>query len=492
MALPFCAISRSRDAGGGAVHSIGSGQLSAVRNQAKLVGMHPDKTRNLLADAAERGIRYLTDLNARSVYPEASHIAHLEELLLAPLSDGPTDASEVLSFIDEFGSPATVASAGGRYFGFVTGGALPASLAANWLAGAWDQNCFGFVSSPTVALFEDAALRWLKDVLRLPDNAEGALVTGATMASFTCLAAARHEVLRHAGWDVESRGLFGAPEITVVVGDEVHASILKVLAMLGLGRDRVKRVSVDEQGRMRAELMPEFGGPTIICLQAGNVNSGAFDPATEIIPHARAKGAWVHVDGAFGLWARVSPSLAPLAKGFEAADSWSTDAHKWLNVPYDCGVAFVREPEALRRAMSISGSYLMLGERRDSIDVTPDSSRRARAIDVWAALKSLGRSGLAKLIEDNCSQAKWIANELEKANVEVLNDIVLNQVVVAFGDDERTKKVISTLQRSGKCWFGGTTWHNRQAMRISISSWATSKDDLEKTLAAILEAHQSQ
>lgn len=448
--------------------------------------------RELLTDAARRGVRYLEDLESRSVFPEAGHIARLEEALNAPLPDGPIEASEVLSFIDEFGSPATVACAGGRYFGFVTGGALPTTVAANWLAGAWDQNCFGFLSSPAVSLFEEAALRWLKDVLRLPAGAEGTLVTGATMANFTCLAAARHEVLRDAGWDVESDGLYEAPAITLIVGEEVHASVLKVLAMLGLGRNRVKRVPVDRQGRMRAQLMPDIEAPTIICLQAGNVNSGAMDPAEEIIPRAQEKGAWVHVDGAFGLWARASPSLSEQARGYGAADSWATDAHKWLNVPYDCGAAFVRYPEALRRAMSISGSYLMQGERRGAIDVTPDSSRRARAIEIWAALKSLGKSGLAELIARNCEQARWLAGELGKAGVEVLNEVVLNQVVVAFGDDGETNRVIATLQSSGECWCGGTTWHGREAMRISVSSWATTQTDLEKTLEAIVAARDSQ
>lgn len=447
--------------------------------------------RKILADAAERGIRYLEELAARPVYPEADTIARLERALVSPLPDSPTDATEVLSFIDEFGSPATVASAGGRYFGFVTGSALPATVAANWLAGAWDQNSFGFVSSPAVALFEEASLRWLRNILRLPDGAEGALVTGATMANFTCLASARHELLRREGWDVENQGLFGAPEITVIVGDEVHASVLKVLAMLGLGRNRVKRVPVDRQGRMRADLIPDMAGPTIVCLQAGNVNSGGFDPAREIIPKAKEKGAWVHVDGAFGLWARVSPHLAALARGFGAADSWATDAHKWLNVPYDCGAAFVRSPEALRRAMSISGSYLLQGERRDAIDVTPDSSRRARAIEVWASLRSLGRTGLADLVERNCRQAKRLAQELGQADVEVLNDVMLNQVVASFGEDEDTKRVIAALQNSGECWCGGTNWRGREAMRVSVSSWATTQTDIEKTLEAILAARDN-
>jgi len=450
--------------------------------------MVPDDTRKLLVAAAERSIRYLDELDSRSVYPEPGCIDRLRAALDTPVSKAPTGASDVLSFLDEFGSPATVGSAGGRYFGFVTGGAMPVTLAANWLAGAWDQNCFSFVSSPAIALFEEAALRWLKDVLGLPPDSEGALVTGATMANFTCLAAARHEVLRRSGWDVENRGLFNAPEIKVIVGEEVHGSVLKVLAMLGLGRDRVMRVQADEQGRMRADLIPDISGPTILCLQAGNVNSGAFDPAEAIIPYAQANGAWVHVDGAFGLWARASDEVATLAKDFGAADSWATDAHKWLNVPYDCGVAIVRAAESLRRAMSIRGSYLLLSEHRDAIDVTPDSSRRARAIEVWAALKSLGRSGLAELIDRNVRQAKWLADQLDKAGIEVLNDVVLNQIVVSFGDDKRTNNVISALQNSGECWCGGTTWRGRQAMRISVSSWVTSQSDLEIALNAILRA----
>ena len=453
--------------------------------------MDREQRRRLLSEAAERGIRYLEGLADRPVFPEAGSIARLEAALQGPLSDGPTAPSEVLALIDGLGSPATVASAGGRYFGFVTGGALPASVAANWLAGAWDQNSFSFTSSPAAALFEEAALRWLKDALRLPRGAEGALVTGATMANFTCLAAARHHVLERAGWDVESRGLFGAPEVTVIVGQEVHATVRKVLAMLGLGGDRAVPVPVDAQGRMRADLVPEISGPTILCLQAGNVSSGAFDPAPAIIPGAKARGAWVHVDGAFGLWARASDRRAPLAEGFEGADSWATDAHKWLNVPYDCGAAFVAAAQALRAAMSVSGSYLLLGGQRDAIDVTPDSSRRARAIEVWAALKSLGRAGLAELVDRNCRQAEWLAGKLAAAGVEVLNEVALNQAVVAFGDDVRTDAVIRAIQASGRIWCGGTTWRGRRAMRISISSWATTQADLDAALDAILLAHRA-
>jgi glutamate/tyrosine decarboxylase-like PLP-dependent enzyme len=442
----------------------------------------------LLRDAAERGIRYLRNLDERDVFPGRDKLERLERALGEPLQDQSVDPSSVLSFIDELGSPATVASAGGRYFGFVTGGALPATIAANWLAGAWDQNCFNFVSSPAVAIFEIAALRWLKDVLRLPAEAEGAFVTGATMANFTCLAAARHAVLERVGWNVESRGLFGAPEISIVVGEEVHASVLKVLAMLGLGRDRIVRVPVDRQGRMRADQVPTIDGPTIVCLQAGNVSSGAFDAAAEIIPHAKQHGAWVHVDGAFGLWARTTKRFTEMTAGLELADSWASDAHKWLNVPYDCGVALVKDPRALRGAMSISGSYLLLGGERNAIDVTPDSSRRARAMEVWAALKSLGRSGLAELVERNCDQAQWLAQQLRRAGCTILNQVVLNQVVVSFGDDGCNRRTIAALQQSGECWCGGTNWQGRHAMRISVSSWATTQSDLERALAGILRA----
>jgi glutamate/tyrosine decarboxylase-like PLP-dependent enzyme len=408
----------------------------------------------------------------------------------ASLPEGPSAPETVLAQLDEVAGPATVASSGGRYFGFVTGGALPVTVAANWLATAWDQNSFNNVSSPAVALIEETALRWVKQALELPATAEGTLVTGATMANFTCLAAARQRVLADAGWDTEEKGLFGAPAIDVIVGEEGHATIFKVLSLLGIGRNQVIRVPADDQGRMRVDALPPISKPTILCIQVGNVNSGAFDPAAEIIAQAHKAGAWVHVDGAFGLWARASKALAPLAEGLEAANSWATDAHKWLNVPYDCGVAIVREPDDLRSAMSISGAYLLTSGQRDQIDYSPDSSRRARAVDIWAALKSLGRSGLAEMIDRNCRQAVRIANRLRQNNVEILNDVVLNQVVVAFGDADRTNRVIKAVQADGTCWAGATVWKNRDAMRISVSGWATTDADIDKSLDAILKAHR--
>ena len=445
--------------------------------------------RELLFEAASRAARYSETLPLREVGAQPGAVERLMKALDVPLPTQPSPPGEILAFLDEHGSPATVASAGGRYFGFVTGGALPVTVAAQYLAAAWDQNCFSFVSSPAIACFEAAALRWLKEALGLPAYAEGALVTGATMANFTCLAAARNWVLQRQGWDVDRQGLFGAPALTVVLGEEAHATLYKVLSMLGLGRERVLRVPVDAQGRMRAERLPSVSGPVLLCVQAGNVNSGAFDPAEELIAWAHQRDAWVHVDGAFGLWALACPREAPQARAFVGADSWAMDAHKWLNVPYDSGIALVREREALARAMSMSGAYLLPSEHRDAMDYTPDSSRRARAIEIWAALKFLGHTGLAELIARNCQQARRIAGALEAAGVEVLNEVVLNQVVVAFGDNERTRQVIAAVQDGGSCWCGGTHWQGRAAMRISVSSWASTEQDIERSIAGILEAH---
>jgi glutamate/tyrosine decarboxylase-like PLP-dependent enzyme len=388
--------------------------------------------------------------------------------------------------LDEVGSPATVASAGRRYFGFVTGGALPATVAANMLAAAWDQNVGLRVMSPTGAMLEDVALRWLLELLGLPAECGAAFATGATMANFTALAAARHAVLQRAGWDAEGKGLFGAPEITVIVGDEVHASLVKALGLLGLGRDRVVRVPADDAGRFRPDRMPKIAGPTIVCAQVGNVNTGACDRVGEIANLAHGAGAWVHVDGAFGLWAASAPGRRQLVAGIERADSWATDAHKWLNVPYDSGIAFVRDGRALHAAMSIGAAYLIAGECREPDAFTPEMSRRARGVEIWAAIKSLGRSGIADLVERNCRMAERIAEGLRHAGFDVLNDVVLNQVLVAFGDEERTRRIVRGIQADGTCWCGSTVWHGRYAMRISVSSWATTEADIDRSLEAML------
>jgi glutamate/tyrosine decarboxylase-like PLP-dependent enzyme len=438
-----------------------------------------------LLAAAQRAIRYREALDERRVAPLADTIARLSELG-GPLPEQPANPEEVLALLDEIGSPATVATAGGRYFGFVNGSSLPATLAVNWLAGAWDQNACLSVMSPVAIALEEIALGWLLDALGLPPECGGAFVTGATMANFTALAAARREVLQRAGWDVEARGLFGAPPITVVVGAEVHPTLLKALGLLGLGRERVITVPADGQGRMRADAFPDLSGPAIVCIQAGNVNTGAFDPALEICALAHAAGAWVHVDGAFGLWAAASPARAHLARGFVEADSWATDAHKWLNAPYDSGLAFVRHAEALRAAMSVSAAYLPTGEVREPMHYTPEGSRRARGVEVWAALRSLGRQGLAAMIERNCRQAARFAEGLTEAGYRVLNDVVINQTLVSFGDEETTRRVIAGIQSDGTCWCGGTVWQGQTAVRISVSSWATTDEDVERSLEAML------
>jgi glutamate/tyrosine decarboxylase-like PLP-dependent enzyme len=445
----------------------------------------------LLKMAAERAVRYRESVNERQVAPSPEAIARLAELG-GPLPDQPTSAETVLALLDDLGSPATVATAGGRYFGFVNGGSLPATLAANWLAGAWDQNASLSVTSPVASALEEIALRWLLEALRLPAQCGGAFVTGATLANFTGLAAARHWVLEQAGWDVEAHGLFGAPPITVIVSAEAHPTLHKALGLLGLGRNRVLTVPTDGQGRMRADGFPALSGPAIVCLQAGNVNTGAFDPAPEICARAHAAGAWVHVDGAFGLWAVAAPPRAHLTAGFADADSWATDAHKWLNVPYDSGLAFVRHAEALRVAMSVSAAYLPDGGAREPMHYTPEASRRARAVEVWAALRSLGRAGLAEMVERTCRHAARFAAGLRAAGHRVLNEVVINQVLVSFGDEETTRRVIAGIQADGMCWCGGTVWQGQTAMRISVSSWATTEDDVERSLAAMLCAAAQQ
>jgi len=445
---------------------------------------------DLLDDAARRAIRYLATLDERPVEPPPAALARLAALD-GPLPDGPGDPAETLRLLDEVAGPATVASAGGRYFGFVIGGALPVTVASHWLATAWDQNAALHGSATAVSALEATALRWLRELLGLPAATAGAFVTGATMANFTALAAARHAVLARAGWSVEADGLFGAPPITVVIGAEAHPTLMKSLGMLGLGRKRVLRVPVDGQGRMRADALPALAGPAIVCLQAGNVNTGACDPMTPLIAAAHAARAWVHVDGAFGLWAAASAATRPLVQGLADADSWATDAHKWLNVPYDSGIAFVRDDsvlrggEALRGAMAISADYLPESPHRNPSDFTPELSRRARGVDIWAALHALGSTGVAHLVERTCAHARRFADELCASGFEVLNEIVLNQVLVAFGDEDATQRVIAAVQAEGTCWAGPTRWQGRAAMRISVSSWATTDEDVRHSVDAI-------
>jgi len=441
--------------------------------------------RDLLSDAARRATRYRETLAGRSVVPTPEALRRLT-LLDEPLPEGATSPEEVLRLLDEIGSPATMASAGGRFFGFVIGSSLPVTVATDWLTTAWDQEGGQEVTAPIGAMLERVCMRWLMQLFSLPSGTGVGFVTGATMANFAGLAGARHALLQREGWDVERDGLFGAPPITVAVGDDVHVSVLKALSLLGLGRGRVRRVPTDVQGRMRPELLPKEKGPMIICTQAGHVATGAFDPLAEICAAAREREAWVHVDGAFGMWAAVAPRRAHLVHGLSEADSWGTDAHKWLNVPYDSGLVFVREARHLRAAMAVSAAYLTLPEHRQPDEYVPEMSRRARGINVWAALKSLGREGLAELIERSCRHAAFFAEGLGRAGYEILNEVVLNQVLVSFGSDETTRRVVERVQQDGTCWCGGTVYRGRTAMRLSVSSWATTIEECERSLAVML------
>ena len=445
----------------------------------------------VLSDVADRARRYLDAIGERRVVPAPEALAALKAFD-APLQDEPMGAEEVVEELDRIGSPATMAIAGPRFFGFVNSAALPTALAVNWLSTAWEQHGGFVVSSPGSTMLEQIALRWTIDLLGLPPTSTGAFVTGTTVAHITCLAAARHAILAAVGWNVEADGLFGAPPITVIAGAESHPTLFKALGVLGLGRNRVVKVPCDAQGRMRADALPAISGPTIVCLQAGNVNTGAFDPFVEIIERVRESSApaWVHIDGAFGLWARVAPARVHLAEGIELADSWATDAHKWLNTPYDCGMAIVRNGEALRKSMAINADYLPSDQANPS-DYTPEVSRRPRGVDAWAALRTLGRTGLADLVERHCRLANRFAEAFRDAGYRVLNDVVLNQVLVSFGEPERTRAVIAAVQEEGTCWAGVTVWQGQTAMRLSVISWATTEADVDRSIAAILRIARS-
>ena len=442
---------------------------------------------DLLQSAAKRASDYVRSLPERRVAPPAAAIEALHAVD-EPLPDTGCADEAVLDFLDRIGTPATLGMSSPRFFGFVIGGALPASLAANWLAGAWDQATGLHNVTPGTSTFERVALGWLLDLFGLPPDCGAGIVTGATVGNFTALAAARHSVLRQAGWDVEADGLFGAPEITVFVSDESHPSVTKALGMLGLGRSRVRALPTDSQGTIRSANLPAISGPTIVCTQVGNVNTGASDPLIDLVDWARPAGAWTHVDGAFGLWAAASPARRHLVAGVEDADSWATDAHKWLNVPYDSGIAISRDAQALRAAMSLTAAYLPTeSSERNPSDYTPELSRRARGIEIWAALKSLGRDGVAALVDRCCDHAAHFASALAAGGSEILAEVVLNQVLVSFGSAERTRAVIDAIQKDGTCWCGITEWQGRTAMRISVCNWATTSGDVDLSVAAILK-----
>jgi glutamate/tyrosine decarboxylase-like PLP-dependent enzyme len=458
----------------------------------------------LLRHAAELAIGYLSSLDDRPVGGPVD-LAALRAALGGPLPEGPTDPRDVLDELVTGADRGLIASAGPRYFGFVIGGAMPAPLAADWMTSAWDQNAGLYAISPAAAVAEEVAARWLVELLGLPDGTSVGFVTGATMANFTALAAARHAVLANLGWDVERRGLQGAPDVTVITHQGTHVTVYASLQMLGMGREgeRVRVIASDDHGRMvpdalRSELAT-IDGPVIVSAQAGNVNTGAFDPFEALIPIAHERGAWVHIDGAFGIWAAAVPSLRHLMAGHAGADSWSTDAHKWLNVPYDSGLVFVRDAAAHHAATTLGAAYYVetAGGERDPYNWVPESSRRARGFTVLAALRSLGRSGLVDMIErDTALAARMAARLADGPRVRIINDVVLNQALVRFdgvpddadgsAGDRRTRAVIDGVQRDGTCWLGGTVWHGRAAMRVSVSGWRTTEDDIDRSAAAIL------
>jgi len=465
----------------------------------------PRGTTDVLARASELAIAYLDGLETRPVgRPVAAD--ELRAALGGPLPAQPRDPVEVIDELARAADAGLVASAGPRYFGFVVGGAVPAALAADWLTSTWDQNAGLYVLSPAAAVVEEVAAGWLRELFGLPPASSVGFTTGATMASFTALAAGRHALLARQGWDVERDGLLGAPDLPVVVGAEAHVTIHASLQMLGLGRDRVHRIPVDDQGRMRpdalARTLREAGRLALVCAQAGNVNTGSFDPLEAIVEAVRENGGWLHVDGAFGLWAAASPALRHRVDGIERADSWTTDAHKWLNVPYDSGIVVVRDAAAHHAAMTLGAAYYVetAGGERDPYNWVPESSRRARGFAVYAALQSLGRDGVAQMIERCCTLARRMAARLAaEPGLRVLNDVVLNQVLVRFdapsGDDAesdaRTRRVAAAIQRDGVAWAGGTTWQGRAALRISVSNWSTTEADADRAADAILAAARS-
>lgn len=454
--------------------------------------------RELLRRTAEIAADFIETLDRRAVWPSAT-VEELRAALGGPLPDHPLDALEVVEELAREAERGVVAIPSGRYFGFVIGGALPAALAADWLTSTWDQNAGLVVCGPAAAVAEDVAGEWLKELFGLPAATSFAFTTGCQMAHVTCLAAARHAVLGRAGWEVERRGLFGAPPIRVLAGAKRHVTIDRALRLLGFGSESTVAVPTDDQGRMHVASLKDAlagnEGPTIVCAQIGEVNTGASDAISEIAKLSRAAGAWLHVDGAFGLWAATSPELRHLVNGVAAADSWATDAHKWLNVPYDCGLAFVAHPDAHRAAMAMTADYLVANPNaaRDQMDWTPEFSRRARGLTVYAALRSLGRSGIVDLIERSCAHAKRFAGEIARLpGCEVLNEVVLNQVLFRFANDETTNAVLAEVQASGEAWMSGTSWGGRSAIRLSVSNWRTTDEDIARTVAAFERAVSTQ
>jgi len=449
-----------------------------------------DSQIELLRASVRYAEEYLRTLEERPVFPDAQALRALDHFD-EPLPKSSTEAADTLALLHRVGSPGTVSQVGGRYFGFVDGGALPVGVAARVLADVWDQNTAHYVMSPVAACLEDVCERWLVELLGLPDGTAAGFVTGTTLANLSGLAAGRNELLRRRGWDVAELGLWGAPPIPVIVGADAHAAVRKTLSLLGMGDAHTQVVPVDDQGRMRIDRFPSLREPYLVVAQAGNVNSGGFDPIGEVCALTHEAGGWVHVDGAFGLWAAAVPSLASVTSGIAEADSWAVDAHKTLNVPYDCGIVLCREREALLAAFRASASYLQWSDKRDPMRYTPSMSKRARAVELWAILRTLGRDGVVRLVEQLCENARYFASRLEAQGFSIQNDVVFNQVLVACKDDETTTRTLANIQDLGECWCGGSTWRGRAVIRISVCSWATTTEDIDRSVAAFCAAREA-
>lgn len=443
----------------------------------------------LLKTALQYAEEYLTTIDERPVFPSVDALRALDHFD-EPLPDASSEASETLSMLHRIGSPGTVAQVGGRYFGFVNGGALPVGVAARVLADVWDQNTAHHVMSPVAARLEQVCEGWLADLLGLPDGTAAGFVTGTTLANLSGLAAGRNELLRRRGWDVVRDGLYGAPPISVFVGQDAHAVVRKSLALLGMGEAHTHVIPVDDEGRLDMDHFPQLNEPALVVAQAGNVNSGAFDPFGEICARTHEAGGWVHVDGAFGLWAAAVPSLRPLVPGIADADSWAVSAHKTLNIPYDCGIVFCRDRGALEAAFRTSAAYFQWSDERDPMRYTPSMSKRARSVELWAILRSLGRDGVVQLVEQLCAHAQDFAHRLGAEGFQIHNDVVFNQVLVSCGTDEETGQTLAAIQELGECWCGGSTWHGRSVIRVSVCSWSTTREDIKRSVEAFTRARE--
>jgi len=445
--------------------------------------------KDLFDQARDYAFDYIDHSLERNVFPSNQAIHNLSQFD-ENLPESTTDPSQVINQLHQHGSPATVSQIGGRYFGLVNGGIIPVSLATKWLSDAWDQNTPLYVTSPIVSKLEEVCERWLQELLDLPENTVAGFVSGSSMSNLCCLAAARYRIFKNNGWDINEKGFHGAPTIRVITSQHSHGTVVKAISLLGIGIENIEWVNVDDQGRIIASQLPTLDKSCIVILQAGNVNSGSFDEFTEICDIARQQGSWVHIDGAFGLWAGACKDLKYLTKGMNKADSWSVDGHKTLNTPYDSGVVLCKDKQALVNALQASGAYIVYGEHRDGMLYTPEMSRRARVVELWATLKYLGKQGVDELVLGLHQRAAQLAQALRGENFEILNDVVFNQVLVAVNDDETTNNVIAHLQQSGDCWVGGSKWFDRAVIRVSVCSWATTKKDINRTVNAFVEARK--